>query len=80
MLTKRQAEVLRIMRDEGEELIYERGMGYVAYSPVAARTVFALLRLAAITLSQFSTVGVYECYTINETGRAALAALEVKDA
>jgi len=76
ILTKRQLEVLRIMRDEDEELVYERGIGYVGYSPVAARTVFALLRAMALHAEHGSEPGSFERYTINETGRNLL--LEAK--
>ncbi len=60
------------MRDSGEELVYESGKGYVGYSPVSSRTVFALLRLMTISLDQYSDVGKLERYTINETGKALL--------
>jgi hypothetical protein len=74
ILTKRQREILTVMRDTDEELVYESGRGYLDCSPVAARTVFALLRLCAISLDPYSAKpgeGV-ERYTINGTGRALL--------
>ena len=73
--TKRQLEILRMMRDaedsEDGELVYERGRGYVGTDPVAARTVLALLRLCAISADQFNK-GDLERYTINETGKELL--------
>ena len=73
-LTPRQGEILEIMArhrdtDEGE-LVYERGAGYLGLSPVAGRTVFALLRICAISPEQGSKVGEFERYRINETGRS----------
>jgi hypothetical protein len=72
-MTKRQAEILRQMAerqddDEGE-IAYEKGIAYLGNTRIAARTVFALLRMMAISMSQFSTVGTFERYQINETGR-----------
>lgn len=66
-MTNRQAEVLRLMRDTDEELVYERGCGYLGLERVAARTVFALLRLMAIRTVGGSP-GELERYVINETG------------
>ena len=59
--------------DEDGELVYERGSGYIGLEPVAARTVFALLRLCAISVEDGSEPGRFERYTINETGRKLLA-------
>ena len=70
-MTKRQLEVLRIMRDTGEELVYERGEGYMGYSRVAPRTVFALLRVMALRKTDGSP-GELERYIIGETGLAIL--------
>lgn len=71
-LTKRQREVLTKMRDEDEELVYERGEAWVGDERTSAAVVFALLRLMAIRMDQQSTVGGVERYTINETGRKLL--------
>lgn len=71
MLTKRQREILTVMRDTEEELVYERGQGYVGDSPVAARTVFALFRLCAVR-NVSDTKGGLERYVINETGTRLL--------
>ncbi len=68
-MTRRQAEVLAIMWAADEELVYERGTGYVGMSPVGPRTVFALIRMMAISLDSTSTEGNFERYTINETGK-----------
>jgi hypothetical protein len=67
-LSLRQLQVLRIMRDTDEELVYSKGTAYVGDVKIAPRTVFALLRLAAISMDQYSQVGGCERYTINETG------------
>ena len=76
-LTRRQLQILRMMRDNDEELVYSKGQAYVDYEQVAPRTVFALLRAMAISMDQFSDVGKCERYTINETG---LKLLEEADA
>jgi hypothetical protein len=67
VLTKRQREILTIMRDKNEELIYTSGRGYVGESPVSGRTVFALLRLCAIHADDGE---IY--YHITGTGRKLL--------
>lgn len=76
ILTKRQREILIQMRDHRDddegELVYERGVGYLGEEPVAARTIFALVRACAISISQDSQVGGLERYTINETGIALI--------
>lgn len=71
--TKRQLQILRLMRDSDEELVYERGTGYVGIEKVSAGTVFGLLRLCAIRMEAGSEVGGFERYTINSTGRELLA-------
>lgn len=75
-LSKRQRQVLQVMADHRDEdageLVYERGCGFLEDEPVAARTVFALLRLCAISLEGDSRVGGLERYRINTTGLALL--------
>lgn len=71
-LSPRQREILAIMKahrddDEGE-IVYERGVAYLGDDRIAARTVFALLRLCAISLESDSQIGRFERYRINETG------------
>jgi hypothetical protein len=73
-LTLRQREILETMArhpfdDEGE-LVYETGVGYLGDDRVSPRTVFALLRICAISLERDSKVGGFERYRINETGRS----------
>jgi hypothetical protein len=73
--TKRQLEILKIMRDnkdnEDGELVYESGIGYVGLDRVSSRTVFALLRFCAISLD--SVFGEkFERYHINESGEELL--------
>lgn len=73
MLTKRQLEILRMMRDQDEELVYERGHGYVDLEKVSGRTLFGLLRAFAISLDQSGKVGEgLERYYINGTGKKLL--------
>ena len=77
-LTKRQAEILRAMRDAPEgsdesELVYGGGgIAWLGLERVATRTMFAFLRMCAISADSFSS-GRVERYHINETGRAILA-------
>ena len=73
-LTKRQLFILRMMHDLEEELVYERGHGYVGLTRVGKSTVMALIRAMAIRADPHSTVGKFERYTINETGRSILNA------
>lgn len=77
-LTRRQLEVLRIMRDadavdpggdEGE-LVRECCDAYLDDVRIASRTVNALLRACAISQDQHAGI---ERYRINETGLAILA-------
>lgn len=69
-LTKRQLEVLALMESGGQdgedELVYERGVGYVGHRRVSGRTVFALLRACAIR-AEHNPDAKLERYTINET-------------
>lgn len=60
------------MRDKDEELVHERGVGYVGLERVGRCLVMRLLRHCAISLDQYSSVGFYEVYTINGTGRELL--------
>ena len=71
-LTKRQLEVLRIMRDRDEELVYEQGEGWVDDEKIAPRTFFALLRSCAISCVEIGQVGRLERYRLNSTGRSYL--------
>lgn len=79
-LTRRQAEILRSMRDAPEgsdeaELVYDGGrVAYRDLEHVAPRTVFAFLRMCAISADGLSRGdGGVEWYHINETGRGILA-------
>lgn len=80
-LTKRQVEVLRTMRRFGDsekaELVYEQGAGcgWLGLDRVAPRTVYALLRLCAISGDSFSD-GKVARYIINETGLGLLREIE----
>jgi hypothetical protein len=72
-LTKRQGAVLQMMvDDDGCDLVYERGVAYVGDTRIAPRTVFALVRMCAISLDSYSQVGQFERYHINETGISLL--------
>jgi len=75
VLTKRQHEILTIMADHPDddvgEIAYERGTAYLGDTRIAARTVFALLRLCAI--SEYDPTGkLVEYYRINSTGLALI--------
>ena len=79
LLTKRQRYVLTLMATpsfEDDELVYERGRGYIGVESVSSRTVFALLRLRAISLTG-GEVRSFKRYRINETGRALLGPLRL---
>ena len=79
LLTRRQLEVLRLMRDreiadpgcDDAELVYERGQGFLDLDRVSGRTVFALIRACAIRREDMN--GSFERYRINETGRGIVA-------
>lgn len=75
MLTKRQRQILTLMRDKNEELVYERGSGYVGLERVGKASVFALIRLMALR-HEGGDPGGFERYTINQTGRDLLAKQE----
>ena len=75
-LSRREAELLAAMAVFSEEtLVYERGKAYFGLTPISRRTVFSLIRGMCISLqSGFESVGSQvEHYTINSTGRDALA-------
>ena len=78
-LTRRQAQILRAMRDAPEgsdesELVHDGGrVAYRDLEHVAPRTVFALLRMCAISSDQLGREGGVERYHLNGTGRAILA-------
>lgn len=75
-LSKKQREVLKIMLDNQDtddgELVYEKGQCYLGCDRVDSRVLFGLIRLCAVSLGQYSTVGEFERYTINETGKELL--------
>lgn len=79
MITEAQRNVLTIMRDNDEELIYESGECWVGLDQIAKRDFFALLGLAALRMDQYSTVGKCERYTINQTGRELLRPVNEKE-
>jgi hypothetical protein len=82
-LTRRQAEILKRMRDgwDGDdghdaELVYDGGRtAWLGCNRVASRTVFAFLRMCAISSDP---VGSTEYYRINGTGREILARHEAR--
>ncbi len=78
-LTERQLWVLERLEtarvagdDEEDELVYEKGVGFVGCERVSGRTVLALVRACAVSLDSSSSVGGLERYTINETGQEIL--------
>ena len=76
-MTARALEILKIMLDTGEELVYERGAAYVGLERTSRAVVLELQRAMAIRLDQFSKIGNFERYTINETGRELLTPTEL---
>lgn len=79
MLTRRQLDLLTLMRDREDadpgcdeaELVREGGDAYLDDTRIASRTVDVLLRACAIRAEQDSHVA-FERYRINETGRELL--------
>lgn len=80
MLTKRQVQALRLLRDnyntEDGEMVYERGECWIGLEKFSGRTLFALLKVMALHMESTSTVGGFEVYTINETGLKILENLD----
>ncbi len=68
VLSDRQRELLTLMRDNEEELVYEAGIAYVGLVSTNKRMVDSLLRLCAIRLEDGFALGGFERYTINGTG------------
>lgn len=72
-MTRRQAEVLAWLKAfPNDELVYERGTGYVGLQRVSGRTVFALIRSMYLRQCHDTNIGKVEHYQINETGEDAL--------
>ena len=71
MLTKRQREVLTIMRDkagsEAGEIVYEKGEGYLGNRRISSKTIFSLIRLTALRACGDQNGGL-ERYRIGQTG------------
>ncbi len=61
-LTKKQIDMLRVMRDGQEDLVFEGERGFIGNHSIGPRMFHSLLRACAIS----STGGVY--YEINGTG------------
>lgn len=79
-LTAKQARILRKMRDEDEELVFEKRNGWCGDVRVGSRLVTGLLLLMALRMDPLSVVGGVERYRINDTGKRLLAAAEGKRA
>ena len=74
-LTKRQREVLTVMRETGEELVYEPGGGWwFGEGRTNGKLGIRLLRLMLIALTQDSH-DAFQMFVINEAGRRALEGL-----
>jgi len=71
-LGTKELTVLRRLRDEDEELVYERGRAYIDVDRVSKAVVFSLLRACAISLDSYSRLGGCERYHINGTGLTLL--------
>jgi hypothetical protein len=77
-LTARQAHILGIMRDQEEELVYERGEAWIGLERTSRRLAFNLLGLCAVSLDSFDEAGSgkMEHYSISESGLKLLADFE----
>jgi hypothetical protein len=75
-LTKRQIAVLR-KAEAGEDLVCEHGVAFIGLQPTSVRTIYALLRVCAISPNPFSG-GSFERYVINSTGKEILRRLGTK--
>lgn len=79
----RYIQCLLLMRENDDELVYERGEAYVSLEKFSGATVFKLLRMCAIRHDQYSGEqggkGL-ERYTINETGLNILKQWEDRNA
>jgi hypothetical protein len=76
-MTRRQRQILTLMRDNRDndtgELVYDGGRtAYLNLERISPRTLWSLIRLAAISADQFNTVK-FQRYTINENGLKLLA-------
>lgn len=68
-LTPRQADVLRRMA-KGDDIIYDKGRGYVGHSPLSGRTLFSFLRMIPCPIKRIShDSDGCEVYIINQYGR-----------
>lgn len=76
LLTDRQVVALRKMRDEEEEIVYERGQCWVGNEQFGPRTFFGLIRCMVISQESGFDKSGYQMYTINATGRRALDILD----
>lgn len=70
-LTERQLHILRLMAG-GEDLVYEKGKGFVGDYEITERTLLALLQCCAISEQLGSVTGGFERYAINSTGKGIL--------
>jgi hypothetical protein len=75
-LTPRQITVLRLVA-AGRDLVCESGSAYVGTERTAPRTIYALLRVCAISLEDGGK-GSFERYRINGTGKEILRRLEAR--
>lgn len=68
-MTAGQLEILRIMEEDGEELVQEGREVWLGYTRRSPRTVYCLLRVLAITDVGEEGKGLHR-YAINSTGEA----------
>lgn len=73
-MTRRQLQVLKMMRDGDFELVYEHGLCYVENERISKGTFIVLLAACALRHDPYSAgpdEGL-EIYSINETGKNIL--------
>jgi len=72
-LTKRQLEVLRILKEEEESILFDKGGGwYAGCEPTNGKLVNSLLRLCLLRADDNNRYGQTEYYEINGSGEEAL--------
>lgn len=72
-LSAKQRKILQILCDDGKELIYSKGGGWwIDDEKVYSSLAKSLIYYCMVSLDQYSHVGKFERYHLNETGRLSL--------
>ena len=70
---KRQLAILKIMNEQDEELVWEKGAGWwIGLEQTSGKTVKALIQFTCISLAQDSNKDDFQRYQINSTGQKTL--------